>query len=75
MPESYSAMIPGWDRAAVERLVEKYRQRAEAVADSLPQDELRRLFYYLVDTVLDRPAEEAAPGLQIISPAALTAAS
>jgi hypothetical protein len=41
--------------------VDKYRERAEAVADAVPQEELRRLFYYLVDTVLDSPAEEATP--------------
>ena len=39
------------------RLVDKYQQRAEAVADEIEPDELRRLLYYLVDTVLDRPAE------------------
>src|SRR5262249_1630548 len=58
-----------------ERLVEKYRQRAEAVADAIQPDDLRRLFYYLVDTVLDRPSGDATPQLQIISPASLTAAS
>jgi geranylgeranyl pyrophosphate synthase len=38
------------------RLVDKYQERAEAVADGIEPDELRRLLYYLVDTVLDRPA-------------------
>ncbi|MEK6233772.1 MAG: hypothetical protein N2C14_03585, partial [Planctomycetales bacterium] len=38
------------------RLVDKYQQRAEAVADDLEPEELRRLFYYLVDVVLDRSA-------------------
>ncbi len=41
-----------------QNLVDKYRQRAEAVADEIEPDELRRLMYYLIDTVLDRPAEE-----------------
>ncbi len=41
-----------------ERLIEKYRQRAEAVADEIEPDELRRLLYYLVDTVLDRQASD-----------------
>ena len=41
-------------------LVEKYRQRAESVADEIEPDELRRLMYYLIDTVLDRPADEPA---------------
>jgi len=35
-------------------LVDKYQQRAEAVADELESEPLRRLFYYLIDTVLDR---------------------
>ncbi|MEX2138148.1 MAG: polyprenyl synthetase family protein [Pirellulales bacterium] len=40
------------------RLVDKYRQRAEAVADEIQPDELRQLLYYLIDTVL---AEDAQP--------------
>ena len=40
------------------RLVDKYRERAEAVADEIEPDELRRLLYYLIDTVLDRQAAE-----------------
>lgn len=52
-----------YDRAGVfdkaEQLVEKYRARAEAVADNIQPDELRRLFYYLVDTVLERTTVEA----------------
>lgn len=40
------------------RLVDKYQQRAEAVADEIEPDELRRLLYYLVDTVLERPSVE-----------------
>jgi geranylgeranyl pyrophosphate synthase len=42
------------------RLVEKYRERAEAVADEIEPDELRRLLYYLIDTVLDRPTADAS---------------
>ena len=38
-------------------MVDKYQGRAEAIADDIQSDELRRLFYYLVDTVLERPAE------------------
>jgi geranylgeranyl pyrophosphate synthase len=34
------------------RLVDKYRSRAEAVADEIEPDELRQLLYYLIDTVL-----------------------
>ena len=37
------------------RLVDKHQQRAEQVADDLEPDALRRLFYFLVDTVLERP--------------------
>ncbi len=51
-----------YERAGVfekaEQLVEKYRARAEAVADEIEPEELRRLFYYLVDTVLERPTIE-----------------
>jgi len=36
------------------RLVEKYQQRAEAVADQVEPESLRRLLYYLVDTVVDQ---------------------
>jgi hypothetical protein len=42
------------------RLIEKYQQRAEAVADEIEPEELRRLLYYLIDTVLERHAPEAA---------------
>jgi geranylgeranyl pyrophosphate synthase len=38
-----------------ERLVDKYQERAEAIADEVGNDDLRRLLYYLVDTVLERP--------------------
>lgn len=43
------------------RLVDKHQQRAETVADELENEDLRRLFYYLIDTVLERPAEPATP--------------
>ena len=42
-----------------DKLVEKYRARAEALADAAEPIELRELLYYLVDTVLERPAPEA----------------
>ena len=41
------------------RLVEKYRERAEAVADEVQPDDFRRLLYYLIDTVLDRPVVDS----------------
>jgi geranylgeranyl diphosphate synthase type II len=44
-----------------EKLIEKYRARAEAVADEIQPTELRELLYYLVDSVLDRPAPAAEP--------------
>jgi geranylgeranyl pyrophosphate synthase len=60
-----------FDKAA--RLVDKYQQRAEAIADDIQPDELRRLWYYLIDTVLDRPAPEppplVAPLIEIALPA------
>jgi geranylgeranyl pyrophosphate synthase len=42
------------------RLVDKHQERAEAIADALESEELRRLFYYLIDTVLERPADSSA---------------
>jgi len=36
------------------RLVDKHQQRAEAIADEIEPEPLRRLLYYLIDTVLDR---------------------
>jgi geranylgeranyl pyrophosphate synthase len=34
------------------KLVEKYRQRAEAIADEIEPEKLRELLYYMVDTAL-----------------------
>lgn len=39
------------------RLVDKHQERAEGIADKFESEDLRRLFYYLIDTVLERPAE------------------
>jgi geranylgeranyl pyrophosphate synthase len=54
------------------RLVDKHQDRAEQIADEIQPEELRRLFYYLIDTVLERPAEDSAapssPLLPIIKP-------
>jgi geranylgeranyl pyrophosphate synthase len=41
--------------AKAEKMVEKYRARAEAIADEVQPEEFRELLYYLVDTVLERP--------------------
>jgi hypothetical protein len=43
------------------RLVDKYRQRAEAVADQTEPEELRRLLYYLIDTVLEDHSAATEP--------------
>lgn len=43
------------------KLVEKFRAKSEALADAVEVEELRRLLYYLVDSVLDRPAPEPEP--------------
>jgi geranylgeranyl diphosphate synthase type II len=50
------------------RLVEKYRQRAEAVADEVEPEELRELLYFLVDTVLaeESTEPEIAPGRNLV---------
>jgi geranylgeranyl pyrophosphate synthase len=45
-----------------DRLVDKYRQRAEQVAEDLEPIELRRLAFYIIDTVLDRP-EQVGPSM------------
>jgi len=45
-----------------DKLIEKYRSRAEAIADEVEPLPLRELLYYLVDTVLERSVvEDAAP--------------
>lgn len=51
-----------------ERLVDKYQDRAEEIADAMQPEELRRLFYYLIDTVLQREPE--APPV-LLSPVVL----
>lgn len=51
------------------KLVEKYRQRAEAIADEVEPEKLRELLYFLVDTALaDESAEpEIARDLVVLS--------
>ncbi len=41
-----------------DRLVAKHQGRAVAIADDIQPDLLRRLFYYLIDTVLERRLSE-----------------
>jgi geranylgeranyl pyrophosphate synthase len=36
------------------RLVDKHQDRAEAIADAIEPEDLRRLLYFLIDTVLER---------------------
>ncbi len=50
------------------RLVEKHQQRAEEIADDLQPDPLRRLLYYLVDSVLDRPGDDVTPTIEFVEP-------
>ena len=42
------------------KLVDKHQERAEAIPDQIQPEELRRLLYYLIDSVLERPAEAPA---------------
>ncbi len=51
------------------QLVDKHQARAEQIADELSVDPLRRLFYFLVDTVLQRP-EMSTPETVTLSIAA-----
>ncbi len=49
-------------------MVEKFRARAEALADEVQPEPLRELLYYLVDTVLERTAipEEPQPAVFMV---------
>lgn len=60
------ALAGVFEKAA--RLVDKYQQRCEAVADAVEPDELRRLLYYLIDTVLERSAAEQPQVLTLALP-------
>lgn len=44
-----------------EQMIDKFRARAEAIADDVEPVELRELLYYLVDTVLSREVVQHAP--------------
>ncbi len=50
------------------QLVDKYQQKAEIIADDIQPDELRRLLYYLVDTVLSRSENSYAPTIEFSEP-------
>ena len=65
---SVFAVLPCIDKCA-EKLIEKSRARAEALADDVEPPELRELLYYLVDSVLDRscvPPAEAEGVTQLV---------
>ena len=49
------------------QLVDKHQARAEKVADDLEPDALRRLMYFLVDTVLERPELPEPPEPPVVS--------
>ena len=53
------------------RLVDKHQQRAEAVADDISSDPLRRLLYFLVDTVLERPSVPSPSVVSLSVPSSL----
>ena len=46
-------------------LVDKHQVRAEQIADSIEIEPLRRLLYFLVDTVLERPQLKSPPLIAI----------
>ncbi len=49
------------------RLVDKHQERAEAVADEIQSENFRRMLYYLIDTVLERPPQAPSPAPAIVS--------
>ncbi|MDC0574811.1 polyprenyl synthetase family protein [Pirellulaceae bacterium] len=48
-----------------DRLIDKHQARAEAVADDIQPEDLRRLMYFLIDSILERP-EVSAPQVTTI---------
>lgn len=69
-PEQLARVRRLFDKAQVfdkaDKLVEKYKARAEAVADEIEPVELRELLYYLVDSVLDRQPPAPEPEAQLV---------
>jgi geranylgeranyl pyrophosphate synthase len=51
------------------KLIDKHQERAEAIADQINPEPLRRLFYFLIDTVLHRveEGEAASPSPQFVA--------
>jgi len=56
-----------------EAIVEKSRARAEAIADDVEPDELRRLLYFLVDTILADDTPEVKPDPSVLVPLSIAA--
>lgn len=52
--------------AKAEKLIEKSRERAEAVADEIEPEELRQLLYFLVDNVLAPDTTDSPPLPQVV---------
>jgi geranylgeranyl pyrophosphate synthase len=69
-PETLARIRCLFDEAGVfekaDKLIEKYRARAEAFADEVQPTELRELLYYLVDSVLDRPPAETETDIHLV---------
>ena len=51
-----------------QRLIDKYQEKAEIIADDIEPDSLRRLLYYLVDTVLSRSESAYVPTIEFAEP-------
>jgi geranylgeranyl pyrophosphate synthase len=54
--------------AKAEKLVEKFRAKAEAIADEIEPVELRELMYFLVDSVLEKRPEPPPPAMLQLLP-------
>lgn len=49
-------------------LVDRYQEKAEVIADDIDPESLRRLLYYLVDTVLSRTETDYTPTIEFAEP-------
>ncbi len=47
------------------RMVDKHRERAEAIAEQIQPDELHRLLFYLIDSVLEMPSGSTSTVVQL----------
>ena len=48
--------------------LEEYQEKAEIIADDIEPEPLRRLLYYLVDTVLSRSESSYMPTIDFVEP-------